>query len=214
MRNSKVMLFVLGLNHLVIFGMMTFFFLMISEISENDTFIVKFYFMFLIGHMILMGLISIGNKHFTSSESDFDVVKGYHIVLPKSEIIHVKVKLLEAFVFPKITVIYAIFIITVLILNEYTLALIFLFNYIQCNLFAKTWSLWIVKESNKMNSQNQILYYVNAGLILVFLIILVQTFNSTIENFLLFQMLVLGMLTLLYCFHLFIFKDYKKFRTN
>lgn len=214
MRDSKVMLFVLGLNHLVIFGIMIFPLFMVTEINENDIFIIKLFFMFMIGQMILMGLISMGNKDFTSSESDFDVVEGYHITLPKRGIIDVKVKLLKAFVFPKLTVIYAILMIKVLIMNEYTLALLVLFNYIQCYLFAKTWGLWIVKEANKMNSQNQILYFVNAGLIMAFLIVLMQAFNGTIENLFLFQILLLGMLALLYCFHLFVFKDNNKYKTD
>lgn len=213
-RNSKVFLFLLSLVHLVILGTMTFFFLALNDLNETGIFMSKLYLVFTICQITFMGILSIPNKEFTDFKKDFKVLNNYHIKLSDTKMVIVKTRLLEAFIFPKIFIIYVTYIITVLILGEYTLALVYLINYLHCFFLVKTFSLWLVKRENKLNNKNRFLGYINIGLIVVFLILLTQVLDSTMQYFMLLQVLLLGILIVQYCFHLFVFKDFKKMKAN
>ena len=212
-RHSKVTLVMHGLMHLIYIGMMTFFFLDFSEINL-EIFMSRFYFVYFLIFIIFNGFILMPNKEYTGFENDLDVAKSYHINISKSQLVHVKTRLLQAIVFPKLTIIYAGFVITLLILGEYTVSLIYFINYWQLLIFVKAWSLWVVKSANQMNHPSELISYINFGLILAFFILLGQALSRPIESLFIFQGLVLLMLIVLYCFHLFINKDFKKFKSN
>lgn len=212
-RHSKAMLVMHGLMHLTYIGMMTFFFLDFSEINL-EIFMSRFYLVFFLIFIIFAGVTIMPNKEYTGFKNDFDVAKSYHIHLSKSQLVHVKTRLLQAIVFPKLTIIYAGFIITLLILDEYTLSLIYFINYWQLLVFVKAWSLWIVKSANQMNHPSELISYINFGLILAFFILFGQALSRPIESLFIFQGLVLLMLIVLYCFHLFINKEFEKYKSN
>lgn len=210
MRNSKVMLVMLGLTQMIYFSIMTFFFLTIPEMHDPEAsiFMSWFYLAFFMVFIIFNGILIMPNEEYTGLKNDFDVGKSYHIDLSKNQFIDVKSRILQAFVFPNITIIYTVFIVTLLILSEYTVALIYFLNYLQLFVFIRAWGLWVVKSKNQMNSTKELIGYVNFGLILAFFIILGQAFSRPIESLFLFQVLVLFMLVVLYVFHRFINRDF------
>lgn len=210
MRNSKVMLVMLGITQMMYFGFMTFFFLTVPEMHDPEAsiFMSRFYLVFFMGFIILYGILIMANEEYTGLKNDFDVGKSYHIDLSKNQFIDVKSRLLQAFAFPKITLIYTVFIVTLMILGEYAVAFIYLLNFLQLFVFIKAWSLWIVKTKNQMNSTKELIGYVNFGLILAFFFTLGQALSRPIEDLFLYQVLVLLILAVLYIFHRFINKDF------
>lgn len=206
-RNSKVFISLIGLMHLISLGFLVFFFIGISEIKDMGVFISKLYLGFILGQIILTGILSSGLKDILNLENDVHVVKNYHIDLPIAKMIKVKTKILRAFVFPKLTLMYAILIITVMIMNEYQLAFIFLLNYFICFLLRNTLERWRVKETNRMNSDHQLLSFINLGLILLFSYSLLHLFNSFDEHVVTYQLFSLGAMLVLYWFHLLVFKN-------
>lgn len=163
----------------------------------------------MVGQIIGMWILSLGQRDIIELDHDFNVVKNYHVKLSKTELIKTKSRILRTFVFPKLTLMYAILIITMLVLNQYTIVLMFLFNYFQCILCMKTLKLIRVKAVNRMNSESSILHGVNFLIILLSINMFFQLLHSPIEKAVLYQMLFLGTLIILYCFHLFIFKNKK-----
>jgi len=157
-----------------------------------------------------MGILSTSFKDSLDLDNDFNVLKSYHIELSKQELITTKTRVLRAFVFPKLTLMYTILIMTMLILTQFTVALMLLFNYFQCFLYLKTFELIRVKTVNQMNSESSIMHGINFLLILLTINMFFHLLHSSIENAVLYQILFLGSLIILYCFHLFIFKN-KKF---
>lgn len=94
--------------------------------------------------------------------NDFRVLKNYNIKFTKKSIIKVKTQLLSAIVFPKITSIFSILILSSLIINSNVyLSLIYLLSMIQLLFIKKTMELWYVKSINKLNNNNAIIKIVN-----------------------------------------------------
>lgn len=208
-RNSKVVIILVGLVHAINLGMLTFLYLDIPGVMEDGLFFTKFYLVIVIGAIVGMGILSSGFKDILDLENDHNVVKSYHVELSKTKLITTKTRILRAFIFPKLTLMYTILIITMLMLAQYTIVLMLLFNYFQCLLCMKTLKLIRVKAVNQMNSESSILHGISFLLILLSINMFVQLLHSPIENALLYQVLFLGSLIILYCFHLFIFKNKK-----
>lgn len=101
---------------------------------------------------------------------------------------------------------YGILVIAALIINQYTLAFFLFINYFQCLLCINTLGLWRIKSINKMNSEHLVLNVVNYVLILLACNMFIQLLHISYGKFLVYQMLFLGVLIVLYCFHLFVFK--------
>lgn len=205
-RNNKVLIIVISLLHIVSLGMLVFFFLDIPVNLETGVFMSKFYLVIVIGQVILMGILSVSFKDLLDFENDLKVLENYHIELSKEKLIAEKERILRAFVFPKLNLMYAILIITVLIINQYTLAFFLFINYFQCLLCINTIGLWRIKSINKMNSEHLVLNVVNYVLILLAFNMFIQLLHINYGKFLVYQMMFLGALIVLYCFHLFVFK--------
>src|SRR5690625_635494 len=209
-RNSKVMIALIGLVHIINLSMLIFLFLDLPGMIEDKLFISKFYLAVVFVLIFGMGILSTSFKDSLDLDNDFNVLKSYHIELSKQELITTKTRVLRAFVFPKLTLMYTILIMTMLILTQFTVALMLLFNYFQCFLCLKTFELIRVKTVNQMNSESSIMHGINFLLILLTINMFFHLLHSSIENAVLYQILFLGSLIILYCFHVFIFKN-KKF---
>ncbi|WP_217587638.1 hypothetical protein [Lentibacillus saliphilus] len=205
-RNSKVLITTFGLYHVINMVFMSVFFFL-SLRTDPGLFIAKFYLGWILGLLVFVFLLSAGYKDILDIRHDEDVLKSYHIPLSKLEVILAKTNVLRAFISPKITSMYVVFIVSLLIMNAYTLAAIFLFNYLQCFLWRKIFELWRVKQANDKMFRGHVMFsVVNVMLILVSVYVLLQLFSSTPAHGFLFQSMFLGATLLLYVFNVMMFK--------
>lgn len=209
-RNSKAQITLMGFYHLILLFFITFFYLDISEINEMGIFMAKFYLGLTIGQLIFIFILSGGFNEFIDFENDLNVVKNYHIKLSEANLIREKIKILRAFVFPKLTITHIIFILTLLLLNQYMLVLVYLLNYLICFWGRKTLELFRVKTANQLNSERGFLEFVNFIILMVIAFLLMQLLNSSDDNIYFFQLLSLGSVLILYFYHLFVFKKKKE----
>lgn len=209
-RNSKVQITLMGFYHLILLFFISFFFLDISEINEMGIFMAKFYLALTIGQLIFIFTLAGGFNEFIDFENDLNVVKNYHIKLSETNLIKEKIKILRAFVFPKLTITHIIFIATLLLLNQYMLALVYFLNYLICFWGRKTLELIRVRTANQLNSERGFLEFVNFIILMVIAFLLMQLLNSSDDNIYFFQLLSLGSVLILYFYHLIIFKKKKE----
>lgn len=207
LRNNKVLIIVFGIYHTVnLTFLIVFFLLSLKEVTELGLFIPKLYLGWMLGLLVFVAILSAGYKEILEIGNDRKVLKSYHIRLPEIKVIQEKTKVLRAFVFPKITAVFFLFIVTLLIMQLYTLAMIFVLNYVLTFICRKTLELWRVKKTNYQPKNNYVFDIVNFLLMMVSIYILLQLFNSQADNIFLFQTLLLIAISLLYCFHLFTLK--------
>lgn len=209
-RNSKVFITAMGLYHLILLYNINFFFLSIPEMGEMGIYMAKFYLVLTIGQLILSCILGGSFNAVLDFKNDLNVVKNYHIQLSETNLIKEKTQILRAFVFPKLTLTYLIFIATTLLLNQFMLALIFLLNYFICFWGRKTLELIRLKSVNHLNSESGFLSFVNLIIILVNANLLMRLLNSPDDNIYFFQLLSLGSVLILYFYHLLIFKKKKE----
>ncbi|MCZ0702786.1 hypothetical protein J2T56_003072 [Natronobacillus azotifigens] len=208
-RNSKVQITLMGVYHLILLFSIIFFFLDISE-NEMGIFMAKFYLALTIGQLILSYILGVSFNDVLDFKNDLSVVGNYHIKLSETNLIREKIKILRAFVFPKLTITHIIFILTLLLLNQYMLALVYLLNYLICFWGRKALELFRVKTANQLNSERGFLEFVNFIIIMVIAFLLMQLLNSSDDNIYFFQLLSLGSVLILYFYHLFVFKKKKE----
>src|SRR5690625_3739899 len=80
-RNSKVMIVLIGLLHMINLSMLTFLFLDLPGMIEDELFISKFYLVVVFVLIFGMGILSTNFKDSLDLDNDFKVVKNYHIEL-------------------------------------------------------------------------------------------------------------------------------------
>lgn len=129
-------------------------------------------------------------------ENDFQVLKNYNIKFRKTNLIKVKTKVLSAIVFPKITPVFAILIVSSLIINSNRyLALVYILAMIQLIFIKKTMEIWQVKAINRWNSNNEILKIINSLCLIGGIMAFIYVFRITESVFYIKGQIVLIVIT-------------------
>lgn len=138
--------------------------------------------------------------------NDFKVLKNYNIKFTKKSIIKVKKRLLSAIVFPKITLVFSIIILSsIFIYSNAYLTLIYLLSMIQLLFIKETMELWYVKSINKLNNNNEIIKIVNVLALFAAVICLIYVYWSSEKvSYIKGQVVFIAITVIIYLYNLLI----------